>query len=532
MPAQRKVLEKAGQSAGQQTLFGLRKPSPPPAKAARAPRKSRNSKQGEEAELAADAEQAKQAEDAEQAKQAMQAEYAEQAKRAEDASQAKQAEGAEQAKQAKDLEQAKQAEDAEQAKRAEDAEQAKQAKDAEQAKQAEGEQAKQAEGQTAKRCRDPADFELAAPELGVRVPRCHRCKAQADPLRCRMSGKSAACWCCPKCNTKGTQLTRRFGKWPPEAFAKLPKDYQERFWRECREDNIGGGMDLEEKVVKTLLVQRIEVEESKVGGKYLPLSVYERKGFDVARIQRECKDVEHNEVLGLTYRVQIKSVFSKTIEQMIRAELQEHIAKAQSKKRQKSRSRSSRSSRSKSKSRDKSSRSSRSKSKNKSSKPSRSQSKNKSSKRSRSKSRSKDNAHGKGKKDQKDKRDKEKAEKERDREQHREEKAEARLKEKNAKDNVKLATLAPAKVSHLAMMLKSGTTDKHYKEVPPWAGPPAKAALEQLEAIIKESNTCIKKRGYGEPLSFDATSLKSMYGSASEKNSLLASMLDTARKHA
>ena len=158
---------------------------------------------------------------------------------------------------------------------------------------------------------------------------CYRCKTEADPVRCRLGGKSAGCWCCPKCNVKGTQLTRLFGTWPPACFAKLPQDHQEKFWKECQDECIGGGFSLEEKVVKTLLIRRIEVEESAVGGKYWPLSVYERKGFDTELIKNNCKDTQMHPQLGLCYLVKIKSVFSKTIEQAIRDELLEHKSSKQ-----------------------------------------------------------------------------------------------------------------------------------------------------------------------------------------------------------
>ena len=166
-------------------------------------------------------------------------------------------------------------------------------------------------------------FVIQAPEIPTPTPHCHRCGMQADPLRHRLSGKSGGCWCCPSCNTKGTQLTRKFGSWPPKSFARMSKDQQQSFFRECREQSISGGQDLEEKVVNTLVTQRLEIEEAATGGKFLPLSVYEKKGFDIKAIEAKTlpSDKEWNKVLGWCYRVPIRSLFSKTIEQQIRSEL-------------------------------------------------------------------------------------------------------------------------------------------------------------------------------------------------------------------
>ena len=59
------------------------------------------------------------------------------------------------------------------------------------------------------------------------------------------------------------------------------------------------------------------------GGEYLHISVYGKRGFDVEAIRQKCKDIEEHEVLGKTYKVCIRSTFSKTIEQLVRKEVGE-----------------------------------------------------------------------------------------------------------------------------------------------------------------------------------------------------------------
>ena len=50
------------------------------------------------------------------------------------------------------------------------------------------------------------------------------------------------------------------------------------------------------------------------GGEYLPLSVYEKRGFDIDAIREKCTDTEEHPVLGTAYTVCIRSNFSKTVE--------------------------------------------------------------------------------------------------------------------------------------------------------------------------------------------------------------------------
>jgi len=67
------------------------------------------------------------------------------------------------------------------------------------------------------------------------------------------------------------------------------------------------------------------------GGERLPLSVYEKRGFDVEAIRQSCKDIKEHEVFGKTYKVSkavrkevsetIEKLVSKTIEQLVRNEV-------------------------------------------------------------------------------------------------------------------------------------------------------------------------------------------------------------------
>jgi len=159
---------------------------------------------------------------------------------------------------------------------------------------------------------------LQAPTIPL-TPTCSKCKRLVDPLRAVMTGKCSGVWKCHSCNVKSVQLHRMFGSWPPRSFQALPADWQTKFWKDV--EGKSGGADLEKFVVDSITRERAEQEFSKHGGEYLPLSVYATRGFNVADIEEKCKDTDMHDVLGKTYRVAIKGVWSTAIEQMVRKEL-------------------------------------------------------------------------------------------------------------------------------------------------------------------------------------------------------------------
>ena len=132
---------------------------------------------------------------------------------------------------------------------------------------------------------------------------CQRCKIPVNTLKARVASKQKQTFICGKCNCRGVQLHRRFGAWPPAAFASLGDEWQEQVWKDAR--NKTSGARLEEHVVDTITRQRVEKEETSVGGKYLPLSVYDKKGYDIKMIEAKCKDWEEHEILGRCYRVNV-----------------------------------------------------------------------------------------------------------------------------------------------------------------------------------------------------------------------------------
>ena len=382
---------------------------------------------------------------------------------------------------------------------------------------------------------------LQAPDIPL-APHCIKCKRPVDVLRAQLQNKGAGLWRCASCNTKAVQLTRIFGRWPPRSFQSLPSDFQEKFWREL--DGKSGGAALEQHVIDTLTIKRIEEEQCSTGGEYLPLSVWKQRGFDPEAIQRQCRDTEMHPVLGLTYRVNIKAVYSKAIERIIREELHQGKRKpvsAISDKEQDEAQQDSAGGKNGTKDKKeaqqdsaggKGGREDKKDKGDKKSKKRRRSSTSSSSTSSSSSSSAKSKRKGKkssgserkenNKKDKKNKKDDKAAAA-----------ADKLAKERAvaAKAQLKLAQRTIAKLSPTLVMLKQLITDEHVKNVPAFAKDPAKRSIATLQDFVQKSEASVKQQGRFE-LGWDISALEAESKSATERSALLSKMLETARKHA
>ena len=165
----------------------------------------------------------------------------------------------------------------------------------------------------------PFAYTKTRAEPMVLSPRCGKCHGPVDTLRCQIMSKGMQTYKCDHCNSKTVQLHRMFGHWPPRAFSDLGPEFERNFWASAKA--MTRSRDLKELVVNTITKARIEQEEATCGGRYLPLSVYANQGFDVELIKAHCTDTEEHEFLGTCYRVKIKEVLSRTIEEAVRKEL-------------------------------------------------------------------------------------------------------------------------------------------------------------------------------------------------------------------
>ena len=70
--------------------------------------------------------------------------------------------------------------------------------------------------------------------VGVSQPiddsaRCYKCGSTVERLNARMVGKSKTTWVRKYCNSKGTQLHKIYGSWPPMRIKQMDKKTPKRF---------------------------------------------------------------------------------------------------------------------------------------------------------------------------------------------------------------------------------------------------------------------------------------------------------------
>ena len=117
--------------------------------------------------------------------------------------------------------------------------------------------------------------------------------------------KTAGLWRCDRCSVKITQLHRAFGRWPVDSFSRSSVSEQQSFMNSVKAVNKG------KETVSQLsdFLSKYETHESyyEDKGKFLPLSVWDRQGYDVQMIKdrSDPKDKMVHPILGDVYRVRI-----------------------------------------------------------------------------------------------------------------------------------------------------------------------------------------------------------------------------------
>ena len=116
---------------------------------------------------------------------------------------------------------------------------------------------------------------------------------------------------CNKCNNTLVKLSSTWGKWPTPEFAQFTPEQQQEFFQSAQK--IKGSTELV-KMVEAKLSQFSSKEFCWAnGGQFLPLSVWQTKGFDSEKIKNSTPpdDIQVNPQVGMCYRVKIYSSFDK-----------------------------------------------------------------------------------------------------------------------------------------------------------------------------------------------------------------------------
>ena len=116
----------------------------------------------------------------------------------------------------------------------------------------------------------------------------------------------------------------------------MASEDQMEFFRKVKAMQIPGEKITAGKIKTILVKQMVEIEkhttETAVRGKFLPLSVYEKKGFDIAAI-REKAEQQASDLFGVVYRVPILEINTSHIEESVRQTILAAERKVQPKKR-------------------------------------------------------------------------------------------------------------------------------------------------------------------------------------------------------
>ena len=297
---------------------------------------------------------------------------------------------------------------------------------------------------------------------------------------------------CNSCNVRHVQLVRIFGGWPPEEFKELQEEEQQKFWASESTDTKG----LKQLAVDFLVKKRVESYTTEEKGSYLPLSVYEKMGYDVGRIEAKCEDFKEDPLLGRVFRVKLMSTTDSTMEQQIREQVLKKSCNKPSK------PRGSKDLKRKHRQKDSGSSSDRSTSSTSSS------------------DKKKQKKHKKPAK------------------QHKKTKQSGEKDDKNTeKSKVKASRLARnlagkaiAKLSPLAYRLSQDLDDKAISNVPAWASAAAKESLQHIEAMTKEAFNLM--RDHVLRLSWTLDDVAELAKVAGSRAAVLTSLLDVAKQHA
>ena len=166
-------------------------------------------------------------------------------------------------------------------------------------------------------------FEVPVPTLAERPvdgAHCVKCNTLVDPCSkgVRLNSKSPPTFQCPVCCCKQVGLSKLFVQWPIPGFKGLDEATQRAFWQSAGTDK----ESLKKAVCEHVLNKSVERTYSDYSGPFLPLSVWEKRGYDVDRVRTHGKPFEDPQ-MGLVYQVKTWSSGDKKWEELIH----EHLMK-------------------------------------------------------------------------------------------------------------------------------------------------------------------------------------------------------------
>ena len=146
---------------------------------------------------------------------------------------------------------------------------------------------------------------------------CVKCAHPLADTKYRAVGKQKSVFICNVCNSRGTQLTNLYGKWPGVRFKNLNAEQIQEFWTNIK--SIRNSKDLKLFVDDRLQISKSDQTGSKDNIETLPLSVWKARGFDDNVIREKCTPTEHP-ILGACYAVTLNSKWDQQCEEHKRSQ--------------------------------------------------------------------------------------------------------------------------------------------------------------------------------------------------------------------
>ena len=136
---------------------------------------------------------------------------------------------------------------------------------------------------------------------------CDMCGNQAVPLvTARIMSKRKGTWKCAKCNSSLSKVYRSETSETAAGLLLMPEEQKNEFWLKVQ--TCCSAEEIRNTVATYSIVKENKQERFfHNDGKFLPLAVWSRKGFDADRISNLSTDNDRrvDRVLGMTYRVEI-----------------------------------------------------------------------------------------------------------------------------------------------------------------------------------------------------------------------------------
>ena len=112
---------------------------------------------------------------------------------------------------------------------------------------------------------------------------CNFCGRYEHFSRVRLMSKVAGTWKCQTCHNKEQCLRRIFGKWPTGSFQNAAQEMRHSFMARIAEMSTVQITELCEQEEITTIEEDVDFFEE--GGEFLPLSVWEQRGYDITIIE-------------------------------------------------------------------------------------------------------------------------------------------------------------------------------------------------------------------------------------------------------